>query len=84
MASRTKVDTSSADYCASLEKALLETLGIFGEDSAKATVIVLKTRYGIRLGSPPCSSIEEIERALAEITGTGADIIISRMRSFLR
>jgi hypothetical protein len=82
--SRAPGDTSSADYCAALEKALLETMEIFGADSAQAMVIALKSKYGIRFGSAPCSSIEEIEKALVEITGTGADIIISRMRSFLR
>lgn len=82
--SKARGDTSSADYCAALEKALLKTMEIFGPDSAQAMVMALQTRYGIKLGSPPWSSIEEIERALAEITGTGADIIISRMRSFMR
>ncbi len=76
-------DIISADYCAAIEKAILKTMEIFGEDYAKATVMMLKNRYRIRLGSAPFSSIEDIERVLAEITGTGADMIISRMRLFL-
>jgi hypothetical protein len=73
-----------AGYCTRLEKALREAMSVFGEDSATATIMALQSKYGIRIGNPPCSSIDEIEKALAEITGTGADIIVSRMRSFLR
>jgi hypothetical protein len=77
-------ETGSVDYCAGVEKALREAMGVFGDDSMEATIMVLKNKYGIRLGNPPCSSITEIENALAEITGTGADIIVSRLRSFMR
>lgn len=73
-----------AGHCARLEKALREAMSVFGEDSTTATIMALQNKYGVRIGKPPCSSIEEIEKALAEITGTDADIIVSRMRSFLR
>lgn len=78
------VNTEDAGYCTRLEKALREAMSVFGEDSVTATIMALTSKYGIKIGKPPCSSIEDIERALAEITGTGADIIVSRMRSFLR
>jgi len=84
MAPGNSEDTKSVDYCEGLEKALREAMSAFGEDSATATIMALTSKYGIRIGKPPCSSIEDIEKALAEITGTGADIIVSRMRSFLR
>ena len=84
MAPANPEDTKSADYCKGLEKALREAMNVFGEDSANATIMALTSKYGIKIGKPPCSSIEDIEKALAEITGTGADIIVSRMRSFLR
>jgi len=81
--SKTLGDTKSADYCTVLKKALLEAMDIFGEDSVTAIVMALKGKYSIKLGSPPCSSIEEIEATFVEITGTGVDIIASRMRSFM-
>lgn len=82
--SEAREQTGSADYCAGLERALREAMGVFGEDSVTAMIMALKGKCGIRLGEPPCSSIEEIEKALGEITGTGADIIVSRLRSFMR
>lgn len=68
--------TSSADYCSGVKKALREAMGAFGEDSVEATFIMLKNKYGIRLGSPPCSSIAEIEEALGEITDTGVETLL--------
>ncbi|MEM2140335.1 MAG: hypothetical protein QXJ74_01045 [Nitrososphaera sp.] len=81
MASENRED---AGYCTRLERALREAMGVFGEDSVDAMIMALQNKYGLRIGKPPCSSIEEIESALSEITGTGADIIVSRMRAFLR
>ena len=73
-----------ASYCAALEKALRQAASIFGDEAVEALMLALKERYNIRLGQAPCSSIEDIEKALADISGPGADIIISRVRSFLR
>ena len=73
-----------ASYCKELERALRQAAIIFGDHAAEALMLALKERYGIKLGQAPCSSIDDIARALCDISGPGADILISRVRSFLR
>ncbi|MEO9295150.1 MAG: hypothetical protein ABI347_06075 [Nitrososphaera sp.] len=58
--------------------------GKHGDSAVEALVFVLKERYSIKLGGrSPCSSIEEIEAALVDISGTAAEILIMRMRAHL-
>lgn len=78
--------TNSGDdsYCIALEGALRHSISIFGDQAAEALILALKERYNIRLGQAPCSSIEEIFEALTDLSGPGADILVSRIRSFLR
>jgi hypothetical protein len=54
----------SADYCARLEKALREAMGVFGEDSVEAMVMALKNKYGIRIGSPPAHLLKRLKKPL--------------------
>jgi hypothetical protein len=63
---------------------LRQAISIFGDQAAEALILALKERYNIRLGQTPCSSVEEIFEALADLSGQGADILVSRIRSFLR
>ena len=77
-------DYADDSYCIALEGALRQAISIFGEQAAEVLILALKERYNIRLGQAPCSSIEEIAKALADLSGPGADILVSRVRSFLR
>lgn len=72
-----------ANNCKELEMAFLSAAGILGDSAAEALVFVLKDRYKIRLGGPPCSSMEEIEAALVDISGAAAEILVVRMRAYL-
>lgn len=58
---------------------------LFGEPVVEALVTALKEKYGIRLGalSLPCSSLAEIESAMTQIAGSGAEILMNRMCSIL-
>ena len=53
----------------------------------KSTAMVLRyhleDKYGIRFEAP-CSTLEEIETALRDITGPASELIINKMREFLR
>lgn len=71
------------DGCEKLEAALKSAAGILGDQAAEALIFVLKDSYGIRLGRSPCSSIEDIEAALVDISGAGAEILVGRMRDAL-
>jgi hypothetical protein len=77
--------TSDPCYCERLEDALLQAAMVFGESVVEALVTSLKVQYGIRLGPSrlPCSSLEEIEKALTVIAGSGAQILMERMREIL-
>ena len=77
-------DSGDDGYCIALESALRQAISIFGDQAAEALILALKERYNIRLGQAPCSSIEEITEALADLSGPGADILVSRIRAFLR
>ena len=77
-------DSGDGGYCIALEGALRQAISIFGDQAAEALILALKERYNIRLGQAPCSSVEEIFEALADLSGPGADILVSRIRSFLR
>lgn len=72
-----------SDDCKKLETAFLSAASILGGSAAEALVFVLRERYRIRLGSAPCSSIEEIEAALVDISGAAAEILVMRMRTYL-
>jgi hypothetical protein len=70
--------------CKKLEDAFVQAMRAFDESAVRVLKFHLEERYGIKIGACPCSSIEEIEAALTEIAGVGSDILISRMRSFMR
>ena len=72
-----------ANNCKELEMAFLSAASILGDSAAQALVFVLKDRYKISLGDPPCSSREEIEVALVDISGAAAEILLVRMRTYL-
>lgn len=70
--------------CKKIEAAFMKAMHAFDEQSIRVLLFHLEERYGIRIGSSPCASLEEIEAGLTEIAGVASDILISRMRSFLR
>lgn len=70
--------------CSKLADAFYKSMKVFDANASRVLEFHLQEKYGIRIGSAPCSSIEEIEKALRDIAGVAADILISRMRSFLR
>lgn len=71
--------------CKEKREALEKALGVFGENAYKLLVSVLEDDYKLVIdGSTPCSSVEDIEKAIFDIAGSSADLIISRMNAFLR
>lgn len=70
--------------CKKIEEAFRNATKVFDESAVRVLMYHLEESYDIRIGSSPCSSIEEIESALFDITGNASDLILSRMRSFLR
>ena len=70
--------------CRRLEEAFRLAMRVFDASTTRLLISELEDKYDVHIGEPPCSSLEEIERALVEVTDVGADLIISRMREFLR
>ncbi len=74
---------SAPGDCEKIQKALREATVVLGEAAWKSIELQLQSVYGIRL-EPPCSAVEDIERALFDLLGNSADLIVVRMRSFMR
>ncbi|UVS68308.1 hypothetical protein [Nitrososphaera viennensis] len=72
-----------AGNCKKIEEALKEALSTFDKPAVRVLLYHLEEKYHIRF-EPPCSSVEEIEAALFDIAGPASDLVVSRMRSFLR
>lgn len=72
------------DECKKIEEAFMTAMKVFDQSAIMVLVSQLEERYNIRLGSAPCSTLAEIEAALFDIAGVGSDLLISRLRSFLR
>lgn len=70
--------------CKKIEAAFAQAMRAFDEPAVQVLKFHLEERYGIRIGTYPCSTLEEIEAALTEIAGVAADLLISRMRAFMR
>lgn len=70
--------------CRKIEKAFRKATKVFGDSVVQLLIYHLEEKYGVHIGSAPCSSVEEIEAALTDVAGGAADILISRMRTFLR
>lgn len=76
--------TQTRSDCGKIEDAFRNATKVFDEPAVPVLMYHLEERYGIRIGSAPCSSVEDIEAALLDIAGSAADLLIARMRSFLR
>jgi hypothetical protein len=72
------------DECKKIEEAFLKAMKVFDDSAVRVLVSQLEEKYSVRIGSEPCSSVAEIEAALFDIAGVGADLLTSRIRSFLR
>lgn len=71
--------------CRTKHMALNHALSVFGENAARLLISQLEDRYRLIIdGSTPCSSLEDIEQAILDIAGPSSDLIIVRMRAFLR
>ncbi len=71
--------------CQTKQKALKHALSIFDEDASRLLISQLEDKYKLIIdGSTPCSSVEDITDALFDIAGPSADLIVSRIHSFLR
>jgi hypothetical protein len=77
------VPISDAGDCKKIEEALKRALETFEPPATRVLLYHLAERYHISF-EPPCSSMEEIEAALFDIAGPASDLVVSRMRSFLR
>ena len=75
---------NSADECKKVEEALRKAAMVSEENTINVLKYQLEERYNVKIGSPPRASLDEIEKALFDIAGDGADLFISRMRSFMR
>ena len=67
-----------------LAKAVDRSLDILGQNSKDALLFHLKHAYNISLDGGSCSSLEEIQRALKEVLGRGAALMISWINSELK
>jgi hypothetical protein len=76
--------SSDEAECKRIEAAFAQAMRAFDESAVRVLQFHLEEKYGIKIGSKPCASLEEIEATLTEIAGVAADILISRMRAFLR
>jgi hypothetical protein len=70
--------------CSQKREALKQALAMFSQDTYRVLVFHLEDRYKLIIEGSPCSAISDIEDALNEIAGPAADLIISRIHSFLR
>ena len=71
--------------CKTKQNALNHALSVFGENAARLLISQLEDKYRLIVnGTTPCSSLEDIEHALFDIAGPSSDLIIARMRAFLR
>jgi hypothetical protein len=70
--------------CKKIEQAFLKATKVFDESAVRVLMYHLEDKYHVHIGSAPCSSVEQIYAALLDIAGSAADLLISRMRSFLR
>ena len=66
--------------CKSIAKAFEEAISPLGPEVRRLLVGYLEDEYSIPIGTSPCSSLEEIKRALVEVVGEGSVLIISRLR----
>lgn len=70
--------------CKTKRDALDYALEFVGETTARLLISALEDKHGLIInGSTPCSAIEDIEKALYEIAGAGAEPILTRMHDFL-
>ena len=76
------MSTNDAD-CRKIEEAFRKAVKVFDESGVRVLLYHFEEKYGIHF-EPPCPSVEEIETALYDMAGPASDLIISRMRSFLR
>jgi hypothetical protein len=70
--------------CRKIESAFRNATKVFDDSVVELLLYHLEKKYCVRIGPAPCSSVEEIEAALSDVLGGAADILISRMRAFLR
>jgi hypothetical protein len=72
-----------AEKCRQISDAFHKAMAVFDDNTIRVLEFHLRDRYNIYIGSVPCSSVEEIEAALCDIAGSAAELLISKMRSFL-
>ena len=70
--------------CTTKRQAFNQAISVFGEGAGRLLISQLEDKYKLRITSSPCSAIADIESALVDMAGPSADLIISRMHSFLR
>jgi hypothetical protein len=66
------VPTSDPRECAKIAEAFERATKAFGQDTARLLRSLLEEKHGIRIGTCPCSTLEEIEAALFELAGVAA------------
>ena len=69
--------------CDKIEQAFKNAVRVFDESAVRVLLYHLEEKYHMRF-EPPCPKLEEIEAALHDIAGPAADVIIVRIRAFLR
>lgn len=69
--------------CTRIQGALRNAAIVMGDGVWESIEKQLQVAFHLRL-DPPCSTVGEIEKALVELLGSSADLIVVRMRAFLR
>jgi hypothetical protein len=70
--------------CIAKREALKFALSAFGPGAYRLMVFHLEDRYNVKIESSPCSELADLEDALRDMAGSSADLVITRMRSYLR
>lgn len=77
------MSASEVCECTKIQSALRNAAIVMGDGVWESIEKQLQIVYRLRL-DPPCSAVDEIEKALVDLLGTSADLIVVRMRSFMR
>lgn len=70
--------------CKTKRDALDYALLFLDDNTSRLLISTLEEKYHLIInGSTPCSAIEDIEKALFDIAGVGAELIITRLHTYL-
>jgi hypothetical protein len=77
------VSVNDCEYCDEIKTAFMKACDLLEKSTVSVLIYPLEKKYNIRF-ERPCSTLEEIEAALFDITGYGATLLIRRIHDFLQ